>query len=540
MIQPSREQFHNFAADCVIVPIWRQLLADQTTPVSSYQRVVQGGHGFLLESVERGERWGRHSFLGRQPLALLRSYGQKVEITQPPTANQPASDLSYSSSASAAAPTSASASTSILSHPALASVPTDRGMLAALDVLLPQLKTPKIPDLPVFTSGLVGYLGYDIVREVEQLPNRPSQYYDLADSYLSLVGQVAAFDHWKQNVTLVHNVLIPPQASAEELDQLYDFAAGQLEAFAQSGTKAEDEFLFPPPASDLELPQTRASVSPEQYKAAVAAAKEFILEGDIFQVVLSERFDFELDALPLDVYRVLRQINPSPYMYYFAFPELEPETFIIGSSPEPLVQIKGERVISRPIAGTRPRGKSELEDARLAAELLEHPKEKAEHVMLVDLARNDISRVIEFNTLRLEELMTLEPYSHVMHMTSQVSGTLRQGKTAVDVLRATIPAGTVSGAPKVRAMEIIDSLEPEARGPYAGTVGYIDLSGNIDAAITIRTMIVQGNQASVQAGAGIVADSVPEEEELECRNKAKALLAAVPAARQMSQLRQKS
>lgn len=527
MIQPSREQFHSFAADCVIVPLWRQLLADQTTPVASYQRVVQSEHGFLLESVEQGERWGRHSFLGRRPLALLRSQAHKVELTEPPAATP-------------AAEPPPPPPTSILSHPAWASMPTDRGMLAALDVLLAQLTTPQIPELPILASGLVGYLGYDIVREVEHLPDRPSQHYQLADSYLSLVGQVAAFDHWKQTVTLVHNVLIPPQASADELDQLYDLAAGQLEALARSGTKAQEELLFPPPAADLELPSTQASVSPEQYQAAVEAAKEFILEGDIFQVVLSERFDFELDALPLDVYRVLRQINPSPYMYYFAFPELEPETFIVGSSPEPLVQVQGNRVISRPIAGTRPRGQTELEDARLAAELQEHPKEKAEHVMLVDLARNDISRVIEFGSLHLDELMTLEPYSHVMHMTSQVSGTLRADKTAVDVLRATIPAGTVSGAPKVRAMEIIDSLEPQSRGPYAGTVGYIDLSGNIDAAITIRTMFVRGNQASVQAGAGIVADSVPADEELECRNKAKALLVAVPAARQMAKLRRQA
>ena len=240
-----------------------------------------------------------------------------------------------------------------------------------------------------------------------------------------------------------------------------------------------------------------------------------------------------LDAEPLDVYRVLRQINPSPYMYYLSLPEAT----LIGSSPEPLVQVRDGTVVSRPIAGTRRRGETAADDARLAAELSEHPKERAEHVMLVDLARNDISRVIDFSTLNLDELMTLERYSHVMHMTSQVSGKLAKGRSAVDVLKAVLPAGTVSGAPKVRAMEIIDDLEPASRGPYAGAVGYIDLSGNIDAAITIRTMIVQGNRASVQAGAGIVADSVPEHEEMECRNKAQALLAAVPAARRMAQQR---
>lgn len=515
MIQPTREQFHSFAADYSVIPLWWELLADQTTPLAAYQRVVGADHGFLLESVEHGENWGRRSFMGRQPLAILKSEGRQVEL-----AGRPGAPLNPS------AP-----------HPALEQMPNDQGALAALEYLLAQLKAPQIPQLQGFCSGLVGYLGYDIVREIEHLPDRPRQHYHLPDAYLCLAGQVAAFDHWKQNVTLVQNVLVPPGASAEELDRLYDHAAKQLEEFARLGTQAPPETLFAPPDQGLELPDIEASITAEQYHAAVEAAKEFILEGDIFQVVLSERFDFDLDAEPLDVYRVLRQINPSPYMFYFCFPELEPETYIVGSSPEPLVQVSQQRVISRPIAGTRRRGQSEQDDARLAAELVEHPKEQAEHVMLVDLARNDISRVIEFNSLQLDELMTLERYSHVMHMTSQVSGDLQQGKGVVDVLRATLPAGTVSGAPKVRAMEIIDSLEPDCRGPYAGTVGYVDLGGNVDAAITIRTMIVRGNRASVQAGAGIVADSVPEEEEQECRNKAKALLAAVAPARQMAALR---
>ncbi len=509
MIQPTREQFHSFAADYSVIPLWWELLADQTTPLAAYQRVVGAEHGFLLESVEHGENWGRRSFLGRRPLAILRSDGPQVGLAGGPATL----------------------------HPALAQMPTDQGALAALEHLLAHLKTPQIPQLQGFCSGLVGYLGYDIVREIEHLPDRPRQHYHLPDAYLCLAGQVAAFDHWKQNVTLVQNVLVPPGAPAEELDRIYDLAAKQLEEFARLGTQAPPETLFAPPDPQLDLPHTEASVSAEQYHAAVEAAKEFILEGDIFQVVLSERFDFDLDAEPLDVYRVLRQINPSPYMFYFRFPELDPETHIVGSSPEPLVQVSQQRVISRPIAGTRRRGQSEQDDARLAAELVEHPKEQAEHVMLVDLARNDISRVIEFDSLRLDELMTLERYSHVMHMTSQVSGDLQQDKGVVDVLRATLPAGTVSGAPKVRAMEIIDSLEPDCRGPYAGTVGYVDLNGNVDAAITIRTMIVRGNRASVQAGAGIVADSVPEDEEQECRNKAQALLAAVAPARQMTALR---
>jgi anthranilate synthase component 1 len=266
------------------------------------------------------------------------------------------------------------------------------------------------------------------------------------------------------------------------------------------------------------------------YQDAVEVAKEHILAGDVFQVVLAQRFEFELDADPFDVYRVLRQVNPSPYMYFLRHPDVT----IVGSSPEPMVQLLDHRVISRPIAGTRKRGTTEEHDKRLAAELLEHPKERAEHVMLVDLARNDVGRVVQFGTVTVDELMSLERYSHVMHLTSQVSGDLVAGKGPVDVLRATLPAGTVSGAPKVRAMEIIDELEPTKRGPYAGVVGYLDFSGNLDTAIAIRTMVVANGRASVQAGAGIVADSDPEDEDLECHNKAAALLAAVPAARRMT------
>jgi anthranilate synthase component 1 len=287
------------------------------------------------------------------------------------------------------------------------------------------------------------------------------------------------------------------------------------------------------------------------FARAVEVAREHILAGDIFQVVLSQRYDFDLDADAFDVYRVLRQVNPSPYMYFVRQPGRGTGSpgpsgrgsgtrglTLVGASPEPMVRLTDGRVISRPIAGTRRRGTTDEDDARLAAELREHPKEIAEHVMLVDLARNDVGRVVRFGTERVDEYLTLERYSHVMHLTSQVSGELADGRSAIDVLRATLPAGTVSGAPKVRAMEIIDALEPTKRGPYAGVVGYLDFSGNIDTAIAIRTMVVDDDgRASVQAGAGIVADSVPEHEDLECRNKARALLAAVPAARRMTAAR---
>jgi anthranilate synthase component 1 len=288
--------------------------------------------------------------------------------------------------------------------------------------------------------------------------------------------------------------------------------------------------MMEPPDPADPLPEVVSSMADGRYHSAVEVAKEHILAGDIFQVVLAQRYDFQLDADPFDVYRVLRQVNPSPYMYFLRHPEVT----LVGSSPEPMVQLLDGRVISRPIAGTRRRGRTEEEDRRMAGELTEHPKERAEHVMLVDLARNDVGRVVRFGTETVDEMMTLERYSHVMHLTSQVSGDLADGKGPIDVLRATLPAGTVSGAPKVRAMEIIDELEPTRRGPYAGVVGYFDFSGNVDTAITIRTMVISGGRASVQAGAGIVADSDAEQEDLECRNKSAALLAAVPAARRMT------
>jgi anthranilate synthase component 1 len=350
------------------------------------------------------------------------------------------------------------------------------------------------------------------------------------------VGQVAAYDYWRQRVTLIEVVPIPAEAAGDRsaLDALYDAAMARLDRFASEGATPIEEPIVVPPDGEDELPEVRRRTSPEMFKAAVAVAKEHILAGDIFQVVLSQRFDLDLDADPFDLYRSLRQVNPSPYMYFLRHPEL----CVVGSSPEPMVQLLDGRVISRPIAGTRRRGRNDEHDRRLAAELAEHPKERAEHVMLVDLARNDVGRVVEYGSEQVDELMTLERYSHVMHLTSQVSGRLRPGLGPTDVLRATLPAGTVSGAPKVRAMEIIDQLEPAKRGPYAGVIGYFDFSGNLDTAITIRTMLVgPDGRASVQAGAGIVADSDPDDEDLECRNKAAALLAAVPGARRISAAR---
>ena len=499
MLRPDRAEFRALARTHTVVPVWREVLADLITPVAAFSRVVGDGAGFLLESVEHGERWSRFSFVGRNPSATIVARGKRLEVDGELPGD----------------------------------VPLDRGVLAAIEVLLERYRSPSLPDLPPLHGGLVGYLGYDVVREVERLPDVPADDQGHPDAVLSVIGQLAVFDHWRQRVSLIDNVIVGDGWDDAALDAAYDAAGARLERLAADGARPADEPVFEPPDPAEPLPDVRSTMSAQTYGAAVEAAKEHILAGDIFQVVLSQRFDLDLDADPFDVYRVLRQVNPSPYMYFIRYPEVT----LVGSSPEPMVQLLGGTVISRPIAGTRRRGATDDEDRRLAGELKEHPKEVAEHVMLVDLARNDVGRVVEFGSEKVDELMTLERYSHVMHLTSQVSGRLAEGKGPIDVLRATLPAGTVSGAPKVRAMEIIDAFEPTKRGPYAGVVGYIDFSGNLDTAIAIRTMTVAGGRASVQAGAGIVADSDPVAEDEECRAKARALLAAVPAARRMSRKR---
>ena len=497
-VLPSREEFHALAANHSVVPVWRELLADLITPVAAFARLCGDDQpGFLFESVEHGERWSRFSFVGRNPIATLVLRDGVVSVDgELPEA-----------------------------------MPRDQGILAAIEWLLAAYRSPAIDSLPPLHGGVVGYLGYDVVREVEDLAEIPRDATGYPDAVMAVIGQLAAFDHFRQRVTLIDNVLVPDGASAGDLDRLYDEAIVRLEQLAADGAQPLAEPMVDPPSPSPELPDVTRSMTYNQWESAVDVAKERILDGDIFQVVLSQRFSFELGADPFDFYRVLRQVNPSPYMYFVRMPELS----LAGSSPEPMVKLVDNRVISRPIAGTRRRGATEEEDRRLGAELREHPKEIAEHVMLIDLARNDVGRVVEFGTEQVDEMMILERYSHVMHLTSQVSGELANGKTPIDVLRATLPAGTVSGAPKVRAMEIIDELEPVKRGPYAGVVGYVDFSGTIDTAIAIRTLVVGADGvAHVQAGAGIVADSVAEHEDLECRNKARGLLSAVPGARRMT------
>jgi anthranilate synthase component 1 len=504
VILPSREDFRALAASHTVVPVWRELLADLITPVAAFARLCGDAEpGFLLESVEHGDRWGRWSFVGRRPLASVVSRD----------------------------------GTLVVSGELPEGVPLEHGVLRAVEWLLDRYRAPVLPDLPPLHSGLIGYLGYDVVREVERLPDVPEDTTGYPDAAMSVIGQLAAFDHFRQRVTLIDNVVVPDGADDAVLDRLYDDAVARLAQLAADGSRPLDEPLVDPPAADDPLPDVCSSMTTDVFARAVEVAKEHILAGDIFQVVVAQRFSFDLDADPFDFYRVLRQINPSPYMYFLRTPDVT----LAGSSPEPMVKLVGGQVISRPIAGTRRRGRTEEEDRLLGAELAEHPKEIAEHVMLVDLARNDVGRVVRYGTEKVDEMMVLERYSHVMHLTSQVSGELAEGRTPIDVLRATLPAGTVSGAPKVRAMEIIDELEPVKRGPYAGVVGYVDFSGTIDTALAIRTLMVgPDGMAHVQAGAGIVADSVPAHEDLECHNKAGALLAAVPGARRLTAARRAS
>ena len=507
-IRPGAEEFLTLCRKYSVVPLWTEVVADTLTPVAAFQNMVGDEQGFLLESVEGGERWGRYSFVGRRPLGTISVTGSEVEWSGTAPGRRHEVD----------------------------------GALAALAALLDTYTTPPPSDVgwtadpPPLHSGVVGYLGYDVVREVEHLPHPPADDQGFPDAALLVIGELVAFDHWRQCIVVVKNVLCDPSWTDARALEVYGVAAAELEVLAGDcfGGAGSEAGAVPLPGRPLAAAEARRSVSSAAFADKVVVAKEHISAGDVFQVVLSQRFDLELRVRPFDVYRALRLLNPSPYLYFLRFDGVT----VVGSSPEPMVRLRDGVVTSRPIAGSRPRGTSDDEDLRLSGELGEDPKERAEHVMLVDLARNDLGRVVQFGTEKVDELMTVERYSHIMHLTSQVSGRLRDDLGPIDVLRATLPAGTLSGAPKVRAMEIIDDLEETKRGIYGGVIGYLDFSGNLDTAIAIRTLVVgPEGRASVQAGAGIVADSDPEREDEECGHKAAAVLAAVAAAEIMAGLR---
>lgn len=497
MQRTSLEEFRRLATQRRIVPVVHQLLADLTTPVAGLLRLASTGEPVvLLESVEQGERWSRWSFLGRRPLAQLVTRGQSVEVI---------GDVGVV-------------------------LPADQGALEALRTLLAANPADPAEGLPPLCTGVVGFLGYDVVREIEHLPDMPLDDRNLPDSVLWVVGEMAAYDHWKQRVHLVVNSLIPDGTSDADLATIYASACERLDHLAADGAGHLDEPLLSPPSASSAAAEVRRRSTSDEYQRSVRQAKEYIAAGDIFQVVISQRFDVELEADPVDLYRSLRQINPSPYMFFLRTPELT----LVGASPESLVRVEGDTVVSRPIAGTRRRGATDDADSALAEELLNDPKERAEHVMLVDLARNDVARVSQPGTRYVAEFMTIEYFSHVIHMTSEVQGTLKPHVDLVDVFKSNFPAGTLSGAPKVRAMEIIDELEPFKRGPYGGAVGWFGFQGEMDTAIVIRTVVVDSQGvAYAQAGAGLVADSDPQAEDAECRTKAAAVLAAITAARAM-------
>jgi len=484
-VTPDRETFVSLAVDYDLIPVRTQLLGDRDTAVSVFEALAhEHEDGFLLESVEGGDTWARWSFVGWDALFTVVGFDSKVEV------------IGDGPDVGAAGP------------------------LDALEQIVGAFRVYEDDGLPPLHSGLVGYLAYDVVRQVEHLPDRPNDDRLLPTMVWHAVGSLAAVDRFTQAVTLVRNVVPGPDpgASWDEARAYLAATVDQLDAGGGAPHRPTVDFE--------EKPTAKASMSRAEFVGAVETAIDYIEAGDAFQIVPSIRFEVPLEVDPFSVYRALRIVNPSPYMFFVRHGDMT----IAGSSPELMVRVRNGRVHSRPIAGTRRRGATAEEDAALEAELLADPKERAEHVMLIDLARNDLGRVSEFGSVTVDDLMVIERYSHVMHIVSGVSGVLRPDVSPIDVIRATFPHGTVSGAPKVRAMEIIDELEPVARGPYAGAVGYIDFSGNVDTAIALRTMVAVGNTAWVQAGAGVVADSDPGREYEECVEKAAAVLAAIGAA----------
>ncbi|HVL99420.1 MAG TPA: anthranilate synthase component I [Egibacteraceae bacterium] len=488
--RPTREEFTALAARHAVVPVWREVLADLQTPLAVYDRLrTAGGPTFLLESVEKGERWGRYSFIGLRPFLTMSAQGGQVRL-------EGAAPAAARDAAAGGDP------------------------LATLEALAAALRAPQLPGLPPLFAGAVGYLGYDIVRFVERLPDTTADDLALDDVRLVFPGQLIAFDHLRQRLHVVSNVLV-----GRDPGRQYDEALTASEDLVDAlSAPVRAPPVAPPQAT--KVTDAAANMTREAYLAAVEVAKEYIRAGDVFQVVPSQRFSLDTDVDPFSVYRVLRVINPSPYLYLFDYGDLQ----IVGSSPEALVKVEAGEASIWPIAGSRPRGATDAEDEDLERSLLADEKERAEHVMLVDLARNDLGRVCEVGTVRVAAFMEVVRYSHVMHLSSRVTGRVRPDVAPVGVLRATFPAGTLTGAPKVRAMEIIDELETTRRGVYGGGIGYLDLAGNLDLCIAIRTLVFAGGRAHVQAGAGVVADSVAEREYAETQDKAMALLAAVRAA----------
>ncbi|MBX3415735.1 MAG: anthranilate synthase component I [Pirellulales bacterium] len=485
---PDRQTFRALAADHDLVPVYRRLIGDTLTPVTAFQKIDAGACGCLFESVIGGEKVGRYSFVAADPFLQIEASGSTVTVT----------DGRLEETFEAADP------------------------LAELERRVEALRAATLPELPPFCSGAVGYAGYDTVRYTERLPNAPHDDRKLPDLAFAFYDHMVIFDHVQKTIVVVFMARVDRQKPADEAP--YVEACRRIDELVERLSDPQIE-LQPSDISTQGTPTIayQSNFRQEDFEAAVRQCVEYIRAGDIFQVVISQRLEVEISAPPFEIYRTLRIVNPSPFMFYVRTPSVT----LVGSSPEVMVRVVDSKVTVRPLAGTRRRGATDEEDKRLATELLADPKERAEHVMLVDLGRNDVGRVARYGSVELTDVMTIERYSHVMHISSNVDGKLAEGLNAFDALRACLPAGTVSGAPKVRAMEIIDELEPHRRGPYAGAVGYFDFRGNMDTCIALRTIVVQGQKAYVQAGAGIVADSVPAEEYQETLNKARGSLKAI-------------
>jgi anthranilate synthase component 1 len=485
---PSLELFREKARTCNIVPVFRDILADTDTPVSAFMKINDGQDAFLLESVEGGEKWGRYSFLGASARKVIRSKGRTIEVIE-----------------------SGSVTT------------TEGDPLEAVKALMSGFRPASLEGAPRFFGGAIGYMGYDIVRHVEKLPDSSPRLLGLHDIYLIFTDTFLVFDNVEHRIKVVSNAYIDENT---DIDAAYCEAVKKIDALVE---RLRGALPLKKQAASAAAPlKISSNFKKEDFLKAVERVKGYIVEGDIFQCVLSQRFSTPLTADPFDIYRALRVINPSPYMFYLKLGEAT----LVGSSPEILVRVEGENVNVKPIAGTRKRGHDEEEDLLLEKDLLADPKELSEHIMLVDLGRNDVGRVARAGTVEVDELMTVERYSHVMHIVSNVKGLMKKGMGSFEALKACFPAGTLTGAPKVRAMEIIEELEPCKREVYGGCVGYFDFSGNMDMCIAIRTLVIKDSTIHMQAGAGIVADSVPEKEFEETENKARGMLKAVEMARE--------
>lgn len=490
---PDFEEFKKLTTKGNLVPVYRQLFADTLTPVSAFQKISNTRYAFLLESAAGGEKISRYSLLGANPFIEFTSRGNRIEIIRGNTREE----VLYA-----------------------------RDPLEVLKKEMRSFIPVHVEGLPDFFSCVVGYIGYDTVRCYESLPNIPADDLSLPDIHMMFYDSVIIFD----GLTKTIKVVCAAKIDENHLEKVYQEATDKIDQMIED-LRTPVMSLSDDITTEKEISIAFSSnFKKTDFLKAVELCKEYIRAGDVFQVVISQRFKTQTHADPFSIYRVLRVINPSPYMFYLKMNNLK----LIGSSPEVMVKVDGKKVVVRPIAGTRRRGKDDAEDTRFTEELIADPKERAEHIMLLDLGRNDLGRVSRYGSVHIDEKMVIEKYSHVMHITSSVCGELEEGNTAFESLKACLPAGTLSGAPKIRAMQIIDEIEPTKRGPYGGAVGYFDFFGNMNTCITIRTILLQGDNAYIQAGAGIVADSVPEREYEETVNKAKGLLKAIEIAEKMT------